>query len=207
LSTIDGGLTWSAIPGHVPSDAVFQHAPWESTFTDSGEGWFGAGPHSSPVVWRTLDGGASWQPIMVSSLSGSYTTSVRLLPGGGVLVLVSGEVGLQTAFISADQGASWQEVLSLPPIDPQDLYIAGAKHWWAFLPDGVLYTTTNAGQTWQGISEQGLPKLWNFETAGAIDADHAWRSLLSPEHSTESALAMTADGGAHWKMVNPPQPE
>jgi hypothetical protein len=29
----------------------------------------------------------------------------------------------------------------------------------------------------------------------------------SAERSTDSALAMTSDGGAHWKMVNPPHPE
>ena len=80
-----------------------------------------------------------------------------------------------------------------------------ATHWWAS-QQGVTYRTADAGATWQEVATTGFPAYWNFETGHFIDANHAWWPMVSAEHSTESALAMTSDGGAHWKFVNPPQP-
>ncbi len=210
-STRDGGQTWSRLPADLPGAAVLE--PLDATsfpvFTASGEGWLGAGYLESPVVYRTTDGGASWSTVDVPSPQGGgrYLTAVRLVPGGGVLAFVSDRARLLRAFASTDRGASWHE-LTLPSTvkSVEDVSIADARRWWA-LHAGALYTTSDAGLSWRPVVPQGLPEDWNYQAARAIDARHAWWPMISSARSTVSALAMTSDGGAHWKMVNPPQPE
>jgi photosystem II stability/assembly factor-like uncharacterized protein len=212
-STRDGGATWRQLPSDLPPAAVF--APLNegqpTIFLDTGEGWLGAGFLDSPVAYRTTDGGRSWAQVAIHTpqQGGRYQTAVRLVPGGKVLAFVidDGPLLRLSAFVSSDRGNSWQE-LTRPPwlAGLDDVSFADSRHWWVARA-GTAYKTDDAGHTWQPISGEGLPREWNLQAAHLTDADHAWWPMTSWAHSTDSALAMTSDGGAHWKMVNPPQPE
>jgi len=204
FSTTDGGATWTLLPGDVPSGADFAQRP---AFRESGEGWLGGSFVSGPIAYHTSDGGASWRAVQITTQRGEYFTSVALIPGGDVLVVVEGGSSSPSAFRSSDQGATWHELPQLPnAAGIQDLAFIDATHWWASR-DGVIYRTADGGSTWREVVAGGFPKYWNFQTAGVIDAGHAWWAMTSAERSTQSGLAMTSDGGAHWRMVNPPQPE
>jgi photosystem II stability/assembly factor-like uncharacterized protein len=80
-----------------------------------------------------------------------------------------------------------------------------ANDWWAN-DAGVIFQTADAGSSWRRVIPLGFPEFWNFQGAGVIDADHAWWAMTAADCSTCNGLAMTSDGGAHWRMVNPPQP-
>ena len=132
---------------------------------------------------------------------------VKLLPSGGVLALVSGQLGVDSGFVSSDHGTSWQRVtFPLSVVNPDEVLVADDRHWWAFTQEGPVFTTADGGARWRQAALDGLPKLWNFGDRGVIDGDSAWWSLADVASSTSTALAMTADGGAHWKFVKPPQP-
>jgi photosystem II stability/assembly factor-like uncharacterized protein len=208
--TRDAGLTWTLLPSKRPAASVLQIQ--SSAFRESGEGWLGAGSFADPTVYQTVDGGASWRtittPLPSAVASGpSYETSVKLVPGGGVLVLVSDETArLLGAFSSSDRGGSWREVAFPVAVKTPDvLSLVDATHWW-LLQAGQLYKTTDAGITWVHASPVGLPDGWSLQAARAIDAQHAWWSMVSSASSTLSALAVTKDGGSHWITVNVPQP-
>ncbi len=208
FSTGDGGVTWSLLPAGLPPGAaldtfgVTQHA-----FRESGEGWLGANNVSAPIVYTTADGGASWHDLQLApSQRGEYFTSVGLIPGGAVLVVAEGGPVSPGAFVSSDHGATWRS-LSPVPAGIQELAFVDATHWWTLTsPDGVIYRTADGGSTWREVVASGFPEYWNFQTAGVIDADHAWWAMTSAARSTDNGLAMTSDGGAHWRMVKPPQP-
>jgi hypothetical protein len=135
-----------------------------------------------------------------------YLTAARLVPGGGALVVVNANFGARTAFGSVDQGHSWGEVISPPsPAKLEDASFVDATHWWASRI-GLLYKTDDAGRTWKAISMTGVPEYWNDEPAHVIDAKHAWLRMTSAARSSDSALAMTSDGGVHWTPVNVPRP-
>ena len=207
FSTADGGQTWRLLPGEIPSGADLGPfgAADRAVFTDSGEGWLGAGFISAPIVYHTTDGGASWHPIPVSPERGSeFFTSVALIPGGSVLVVATGGSGLVNVYLSSDQGGTWQ-TLPQTASDLASVKFVDANDWWA-TNDGVIFQTADAGSSWRQVSPLGFPEYWNFQTAGVIDADHAWWAITSAALSTNNGLAMTSDGGAHWRMVNPPQP-
>jgi photosystem II stability/assembly factor-like uncharacterized protein len=76
--------------------------------------------------------------------------------------------------VSSDHGATWR---SLPPVPAgiQELAFVDATHWWTLTSqDGVIYRTADGGSTWREVVASGFPESWNFQTAGVIDADHAW---------------------------------
>jgi len=206
-STADGGETWRLLPGELPSGADLGPfgAANRPVFTESGEGWLGGGFISAPIVYHTTDGGASWHPIEVTPERGrEFFTSVALIPGGNVLVVATGGSELVNVYLSSDQGATWQ-TLPQTTSDLENVEFVDADDWWT-TSDGVIFQTHDAGATWRRVIGLGFPAYWNFQTAGVIDADHAWWAMTSEALSTNNGLAMTSDGGAHWKMVNPPQP-
>jgi photosystem II stability/assembly factor-like uncharacterized protein len=205
FSTTDGGATWTVLPADVPSAANFGQHP---AFLESGEGWLGANFVSAPIVYNTADGGASWQAVQIAPQRGEYFTSVALVPGGAVLAVAQGgpDGTRPSSFVSSDRGATWHSLHQIPANGIEDLMFVDATHWWASHA-GVIYTTADGGSTWHEVVASGFPDYWSFQTAGVIDTDHGWWAMTSAERSTENGLAMTSDGGAHWKMVNPPQPE
>jgi photosystem II stability/assembly factor-like uncharacterized protein len=214
-TTADGGVTWTRLPTDLPGAAVLEpiFEIQSSAFRENGEGWLGAGYLESPVVYLTADGGASWRTIALPSprtrpQGPGYLTSPRLLPSGGVLVLISDDsTHVLAAFFSSDRGGSWREVsFPIAVTTSDDLSFVDASHWWK-LRSGQIYKTSDAGITWTPVSVSGLPNGWRYEAAHAFDAQHAWWAMVAFAKSTLSALAMTSDGGRHWRMVNPPQPK
>ena len=212
-STSDGGLTWMRQAAPLPTQAALEPISeiQGSAFRESGEGWLGAG-YPSPIVYLTLDGGASWREMEIPPSPGApkgagYLTSARLVPGGAVLVMVSDDSGRALGvFLTGNRGVSWRRVafpISVSTFD--DLAFVDATNWWV-LRSGYIWTTPNAGLNWTQLAPAGLPDGWRYEGFRVIDPHHAWWSMVSSFKSTNSALAMTSDGGEHWVMVNPPQP-
>jgi photosystem II stability/assembly factor-like uncharacterized protein len=212
--TTNGGATWTLLPTRLPGAAVLQpiFAIQSSTFRPSGEGWLGAGFLPSAVVYLTIDAAASWRtfelPTPRTTAAGpGYLTSPRLVPEGGVVVLVSDQSArVLDAFLSSDRGTSWREVRFPIELTVSDgMSFVDASNWLVFR-SGQIYKTTDAGVMWSAVSMTGLPDGWRYESARAIDAQHAWWAMVSSTRSTDSALAMTSDGGRHWRMLKPPQP-
>jgi photosystem II stability/assembly factor-like uncharacterized protein len=211
--TTDGGQTWTDHSSNLHSDAVVNYivdTP-SPTFRDTGEGWAGADRTTVPDVYRTLDGGVTWQPIEVPSPGGGtpdlgYVTSALLVPGGGALAMVSDVFGDPLgASITNDGGITWQSRNFPAPVASDDLSFVDATHWWV-LRLGKVYRSSDAGRSWTEVPASGLPPLWSYLSGRVIDGRSAWWALVSQESSSRTALALTSDGGAHWTMHNMPQP-
>ena len=209
--TRDGGMTWLRV-GNLPGAAFLAPygEPVLANFRETGEGWLGGGYLESPMVYLTVDGAATWRAIAVpfpsAARSRDYVTTVSVAPGGQVVVLVGDDATLLGAYASDDLGSSWR-AMTLPSTLSTfaDLSFVDAVHWIA-LRSGYVYKTGDAGANWSSVSASGLPDDWRFLEAHAIDLDHAWWSMIATARSTDSALAMTSDGGRHWKTVNVPKP-
>jgi len=212
--TADGGVTWTRLPTELPASAVLEpiFEIQSSAFRDTGEGWLGAGYLEHPIVYLTLDSGAKWRTMAIPSPQMApaglgYLTSVRLVPGGEVVVLVSdSSAHVLGAVFSADRGDSWRAVAFPVAVTTSDqMSFLDANHWWT-LRSGQIYKTADAGVSWARVAVSGLPDGWSYEGARVIDAHHAWWAMVSRANSTRSALAMSSDGGGHWRMVNVPTP-
>jgi len=196
-STSDGGATWHALP---PPPVV---GPLLA-FADPRNGWLAPiGDNSPAIVYGTHDGGASWTaytlPVEAGGKPFRPAVGLSALPGGGVLVDLLDE----TAYTSFDGGASWSKLAPLPSGNSyRDIAIQDATHWWA-MRVGVLFKTSDAGQSWHHIALQ--LDGWQY-VPSVLDARHAWAKLESPGPSLSgSALALTSDGGVHWTYASVPR--
>lgn len=221
FATVDGGATWRELT--VPSWALGGGRVGiesELQFRRPTDGWLGAGA-DKPTVYSTIDGGISWQPHLLpnpappSAQTGgkpipqgagyAFITSVSLLPQAGVMAIFDYYYGQGVAYSSFDGGSSWRP-LAPPPGETvySDFVYQDAFHWWA-MRFGTLWKTSDAGQSWNMLSQQ--TDDWDYRPQ-VVDAKHAWALLVNSPGTLVpgTGLAMTSDGGAHWRQVDAPGP-
>ncbi len=147
--------------------------------------WVGTGENNSQRsvgygdgVYKSLDGGASWQRMGLETsehigkiVIDPRDTDVVYVAAQGPLWSAGGERGL---YKTSDGGATWEAVLTidehtgvsdvvLDPRDPDVLYAAAyqrRRRVWTLInggPGSALYKSTDAGANWRKL-ESGLPK-------------------------------------------------
>jgi photosystem II stability/assembly factor-like uncharacterized protein len=206
-ATSDGGDSWQQLPDP-PVDSI------DIASRGPSEGWIGSTTSGQPHVYTSADGGRSWRRHDLPEPPGGLasktmiTTVVRLLPGDGVTAYLVAESGPGGGpgyeLISFDGGASWRDV----PPRPSQVFAGeegfeDALHWWA-IDGGILYKSSDAGQTWTQVSGKLGPTGNNWQYyPRVLDSKHAWAQVVIGE---VTGLALTNDGGIHWTRATIPQP-
>ncbi len=181
LFTADGGITWT--DRTPPQPAMESSLTALATFLDSEHGWVVYIP-SDPLtsfdpafVWRTRDGGQSWQvstPLDRSGLDQSFFPSqfqfVDLLHGW---LLVHVGVGMNHDYVvlyhSIDGGLSWERIQ-----DP-------------FIDDSSIQACLKTGMTF-------------------TDLEHGWLTGDCNGVAVGALLFMTEDSGRSWMPIALPEP-
>ena len=202
-ATDDAGDSWKKLPD--PPTGMYLMAS-----RGSGEVWLAGATTGTPRVYRSLDGGWSWQlrdiPIDTAGLgAGPWTTSVNLLPGKGVLMTVFCQCDSPSSYFfeSFDGGATWRSLPDAPSPNSPVRHVAAYQddfHWW-YVEAKALYRTSDAGQTWTKISDQLPDGLFVPRT---IDMKHAWAQIANGSFNSYG-LATTSDAGLHWTRVTVPR--
>jgi photosystem II stability/assembly factor-like uncharacterized protein len=181
LFTTDGGNTWNDVTPPQPAAATDQSNAAIGYFQGLTTAWVtyfisGGNPvASSPVVWHTTDGGASWsasQPLDVTGLTEIYVPGTLQFYGqqaGWLLVHVG--VGMNHDYVviyrTNDGGMTWTRIL-----DPYNdggiqscsknamVFTSPTVGWLTGDCNGVkagvlLYQSTDAGTTWQEVTLPG----------------------------------------------------
>ena len=178
-------------------------------------------------VWKTTDGGISWDAIFADQPTASIG-AVALAPSNPNLVWVgTGEANIRNdivngrgVFFSPDAGKTWKFMglenagqISRIVIDPQNpdvVLVAAIGHAWTPNPDRGVFRTADGGKTWQKV-------LYVNDTTGASDLvmvpgnprvlfagmwqvqRHPW-ALVSG--GTGSGLYRSTDGGLTWTALH-----
>lgn len=164
-------------------------------FVDSDNGWAVGDSPSNGGIWKTTDGGATWETCIRGSL-----TDMRAIDMFDASTGI--EVG-SSIFKTTNGGASWTES-NLPSTpaghDPavqgtQIQLVSQTTGWLSTRPSGAvsyLYRTTNGGGSWQYLGDFDL-ESWHF-----ADENVGWAADLSAN------FVRTNDGGQTWSPVPMP---
>jgi photosystem II stability/assembly factor-like uncharacterized protein len=188
------------------------------------EYYFGA---TGGGVWKTTDGGETWNPVADSALKTSSVGAIAVAPSNPDVVYVGmGETQLRGNIIqgdgvykSADGGKTWthaglRETMAIArirvhPSNPDIVYVAALGNPYGPSRERGVFKSTDGGKTW-------TTTLFRNEKAGAVDLAmdpenpdviyaSLWEVYRTP-HSLSSGgpgsgLFKTTDGGAHWAEI------
>ena len=192
-----------------------------------------AGSGGPPAtLWRTTDGGVSWNVVSPPALATQRLVGWTYLGGShawlAVIPPTQSPDTLVTVLRTSDGGAIWQSsTVRVPLADqtnfPLSLSFADGSHGWLLAhPEytmnekpGDLYATDDGGATWQAVSHvtfnrnyggprvtQGLPAGGSVTLGGA---GAGW--LVAGYTSTTPAfLFRGTGGGTTWSPVSLPVP-
>jgi photosystem II stability/assembly factor-like uncharacterized protein len=187
---------------------------------------------ASGGVWKTTNGGASWQPVFDTqgSFSIGWVTIDARHPN--VVWVGTGERNSQRSvaygdgvYKSEDGGRSWTNVglktsehigrIVVNPKDSETVYVAAQGPLWAPGGDRGLYKTTDGGRTWNqvlkisentGVTDVVLdPRDPDVIVAAAYQRRRHFFTLING--GPESAIHRSTDGGKTWTKVNTGLPD
>jgi len=221
--TADGGQTWQRqTPGG------FFAPLWDVQFIDADRGYtvgFNYVGAAGPPVYRTLDGGATWQAIQMRQHEAEGLFTVAVVGDQVVAVGDHDYVARSTR--------PWDDFTPTPCIDGvclftqaylnthyvfHDVFFANANDGWAvgsrsYLPNvwgQVIFHTADGGRTWAVQYELVPPAGTTFstlrlasvsfvdsQTGWAVGASGAYRLNDRLEH--HGAILYTDDGGQQWQ--------
>jgi photosystem II stability/assembly factor-like uncharacterized protein len=158
-------------------------------------------PGQSGGLYRSTDGGVSWQPSM-SGLRDLWVNRIFIDPNFPVTNLVLAQTTYGGLHISTDGGASWQPLARL---DPNDQFpISATDFGAAFSTEGTVLIS-QALQDMYGLYRASVTpsgQLSAWEPVFDIPAPHLG---LSPNGDTALAYGTTLwrsiDGGQTWRQV------
>lgn len=183
--TDDSGTSWTALTDHLPTTAmgalaVDPNNP-DAIFAGSGEANFANHSRYGLGLFRSLDGGDSWEQFGAATFGGRCFSALAVDPTDSQVVYASitraggfpemaaakghpGRTGDLGVFRSTDRGASWTRLgaspnvsttsLVLDPVNPSRLY-SGVGHIFGNAQNGV-WRSLDGGASWTKLAG-GLP--------------------------------------------------
>lgn len=196
------------------------------------EYYFGA---TGGGLWKTIDGGNSWDPVTDGQLKSSSVGAVAVSQSNPDIVYIGmGESQLRQnvlqgdgVYCSTDAGKNWIHIglketqaisrIRIHPIDPNRIYVAALGHPFASNKERGVFRTKDGGKSWDQI-------LYKNDQTGAIDLvldpnnpdimyATLWEVYRKPwilwSGGSGSGLYKSVDGGDNWTEItrNPGLPE
>jgi photosystem II stability/assembly factor-like uncharacterized protein len=224
--TEDAGTTWKNVTdGHVGTGSVGAVAVAESdpnvVYAGMGEAQIrGVASSHGDGVYRSTDAGGTWHHLGLANTR--QISRVRVHPEDPDLVYVAAQGSPWKAnrergvYRSRDGGRTWLRILyvddhtgacdlAMDATNPRRLYAAFWDHRrlpWKIEsggPGSGLYKSTDAGDTWERLSE-GLPELMG-KVGVAVSPARPQRVWAIVE-AEDGGLFRSDDGGETWRLVN-----
>ncbi len=193
----------------------------DTVWVGTGETWVRNSVSVGDGVYRTTDGGETWEHLGLEATERIAKIAVHPEEGDTVYVCATGRLWSANpergVYKTTDGGATWELVLSVDEdtgcadldMDPQEPRILYAAMWqFRRYPDfftsggpgSALYRTTDGGETWTELTE-GLPEGEKGRIALAI-APSRPAVLYATVESEDTALYRSDDLGNSWTQTD-----
>jgi photosystem II stability/assembly factor-like uncharacterized protein len=179
-------------------------------------------------VWKTTNGGNTWQPIFDAQPIASIG-AIAVAPSDPKIIYVgSGEADMRSdisygdgMYESTDGGATWANIglrdsqqigsILVDPRDPRVVLVAALGHAYGPNAERGVFRTTDGGASWQKVlsknDDTGAIDLCSDPTNPQIVYASLWQvrrfpgSAYAPTSGPGSGLYKSSDGGANWAPV------
>lgn len=178
-------------------------------------------------LWKTTDGGLTWNPVTDGQITSSSVGAVAVAPSNPDVVYIGmGEKELRGnimqgdgVYKSTDAGRTWQHMglentlsiarVRVDPTNPDIVFVAALGHPSAPNEDRGIYKSTDGGQHWTKV-------LYRDPRSGGVDLSidprnpqviyaslwESWRvSWGMSSGGPGSGLFKSTDGGDHWTEI------
>ncbi len=225
--TTDGGQSWENISdghfgGSIGSVAVSEYDP-NVIYVGGGEKTVRGNVSYGYGIWKTLDGGKSWNHIGLSE--SRHVARIRIHPRnpGLAYAAVMGDLYKPTeergVYRTRDGGKSWEKILFANDdagavdliLDPNNPRIIYASTWrirrtpYSLESGGegsALWKSTDGGDTWENLTEkEGFadgPLGIIGVTVSPANSERVWAIV----EADKGGVYRSDDGGEKWTRVN-----
>jgi photosystem II stability/assembly factor-like uncharacterized protein len=216
VRTTDGGRNWHA--GVVEGAELLQFRDVHGVSANVAY-LLSAGVGSDSRIYKTVDGGATWELQFQSPLASSFYDCFDFWTPNRGLAFSDAVNGLFPVIRTRNGGETWNRIArKLPPAQPGEAAFAasgtcvdtfGENRAWIATGAAArarILATTDGGDTWRSYSTpivQGTPASGIF-TVEFRDARHgilAGGDLEAPDALSEN-VAVSNDGGKTWQLVD-----
>ena len=225
--TTNAGTTWTPVFDDQPSYSIgtvaIDPTNPEVVWVGTGENVSGRHVGWGSGVYRSRNGGATWQNVGLES--SEHIGKILIHPGDGSTVLVAAEGplwasgGERGVFKTSDGGETWSHVLDIDestgvtdlefdPSDPEVVYAAAyqrRRHVWGLMSGGEssgIYKSTDGGDSWREVTT-GLPKGDMGKIGLAVtpaDPDLVYATIEADD--AERGFYRSTDKGESWQRRN-----
>lgn len=204
--------TWTNIGdqfGNLAIASMYQDPSNNSVmYFGTGEGWFNADAIRGLGIWKSTDGGATWNQLSSTNNSTFHYVQKIVIDGSGNVLACTRDGGIQR---STNGGSSWTKVLGsgagASTNRAADIEIAANGDFYAsmgiFSTDGI-YKSSN-GTSWTKLSG-GLPASGynRIELACAPSDQNRVYALFAGNNYDVSGIYRTDNGGSSWTSLPVP---
>jgi photosystem II stability/assembly factor-like uncharacterized protein len=218
IRSIDAGKNWSVmtIPGAETLDFRGIHAFDDKTALIMSSG---PGEKGQARIYRTPDGGATWQQVFEEKRAGIFFDSIAFWDHKRGILLSDPVDGRFALFTTQDGGSSWKQISStaLPPVLPNEgafaasnscLTVQGEKNVW-FATGGAsvarVFRSRDRGQSWSVAETPMHPAnassgIFSLAFADAKNGIGVGGDYAHPESSDLPSVLYTSDSGKSWQI-------